>query len=115
MGHSEPDLDDVPNRVSVRTDPDAGYAKRYKTLHDAEHALRETSKTKAILAACRHVDADRRGKRRALEYLVDRLSPQELAKVCRRLSTSELQLDVAFDSDSENDGVQVRVGRETES
>lgn len=110
MPAPEPDLDDVPNRVSVRTDPDAGYAQRYKTLHDAQHALGETSKTKAILAACRHVDADRRAKRRALEYLADRLPPKELAEVCRRLSTGELQLGVAFDTDSENEGVDVRVG-----
>ncbi|QKY20609.1 hypothetical protein B4589_009545 [Halolamina sp. CBA1230] len=108
MVSQEPDLDDVPNRVSVRTDPDAGYATRYKTLHDAQHALDETSKTKAILAACRHVDADRRGKRRAIEYLADRLPPKELAEVCRRLSTSELQLDVGFDSAEEM--LEVRVG-----
>jgi len=36
---TEPDLDDVPNRVSVRTDPDAGYASRYKTLLEAKNAL----------------------------------------------------------------------------
>jgi len=111
MGTSEPDLDDVPNRVSVRTDPDAGYAKRYKTLHDAQHALGETSKTKAILAACRHVDADRRGKRRAMEYLADRLSPEELGEVCNRLSTADLQLSIAFDTRSES-GLKVRMGEE---
>jgi len=107
MGSPEPDLDDVPNRVSVRTDPDAGYATRYKTLHDAQHALDETSKTKAILAACRHVDADRRVKRRAIEYLADRLPPKELAEVCRRLSTAELQLGMEFDTEEK---LEVRVG-----
>jgi len=66
---TEPDFDDVPNRVSVRTDPDAGYASRYKTLLEAQDALGATSKTKAILGACRHTERDCRGKRRALEYL----------------------------------------------
>ncbi|WP_373190081.1 hypothetical protein [Halolamina sp.] len=112
MGVPEPDLDDVPNRVSVRTDPDAGYAKRYKVLHEAQHALGATSKTKAILAACRHVDADRRGKRRALEYLSERLTPSELAEVCSRLSTADLPVGVRFDTDDENDGVEVRIGEE---
>jgi len=107
MGSSEPDLDEIPNRVSVRTDPDAGYAKRYKTLDDAQEALGETSKTKAILAACRHVDADRRGKRRAMEYLAERLPPAELAEVCQRLSTSELQVGIGFDT-TENE-IQIRI------
>lgn len=106
MGAGEPELDDVPNRVSVRTDPDAGYASRYKTLHEAQGALGETSKTKTILSACRHVEADRRAKRRTLEYLVERLPPRELAEVCQRLSTSELQASVTFDTD---DGVQMQV------
>ncbi len=108
MGTSEPDLDEIPNRVSVRTDPDAGYAKRYKTLDDAQEALGETSKTKAILAACRHVDADRRGKRRAMEYLAERLPPAELAEVCQRLSTADMQLGVSFDS-SKEESVVVRI------
>ncbi len=108
MGTSEPDLDEIPNRVSVRTDPDAGYAKRYKTLDDAQEALGETSKTKAILAACRHVDADQRGKRRAMEYLAERLPPAELGEVCQRLSTTELQVDVKFDT-AEEDTIEVRV------
>lgn len=108
MDSSEPDLDEIPNRVSVRTDPDTGYAKRYKTLHDAQHALEESSKRKAILAACRHVDADRRGKRQALEYLAERLPPAELVEVCQKLSTSELSVGVAFDS-RENKELQVRI------
>ena len=112
MGTSEPDLDEIPNRVSVRTDPDAGYAKRYKTLDDAQEALRETSKTKAILAACRHVDADRRGKRRAMEYLAERLPPNELAEVCQRLSTSELQVRLAFDTAGE-ENVLIKVDSST--
>ncbi len=106
MGTSEPDLDEIPNRVSVRTDPDAGYAKRYKTLQEAQDALEETSKTKAILAACRHVDADRRGKRRAMEYLAERLPPNELAEVCQRLSTSELQVGIEFDT---RDEMEIRI------
>jgi len=102
MPGSEPDLDDVPNRVSVRTDPDAGYAKRYRTLLEAQEALGATSKTKGILAACRHADADRRGKRRALEFLAQKLPPKDLAEVCRLLSTSELQPQITFSTDREN-------------
>jgi len=109
---TEPDLDDVPNRVSVRTDPDAGYAKRYKTLLRAKEVLSATSKTEAILMACRHTERDRRGKRRALEYLSERLSPVELAEVCIRLSTEEMPLAVSFDTDGEESGIQLRVGEE---
>jgi hypothetical protein len=112
MDVPEPDLNDVPNRVSVRTDPDAGYASRYKTVHEAQHALGATSKTTGILAACRHTKRDRRGKRRALEYLAERLTPAELAEVCVRLSTEEMPVGVAFDTDGEESGVQVRVGDE---
>jgi len=32
MPSLEPDLEDVPNRVSLHTDPGPGYAKRYRTL-----------------------------------------------------------------------------------
>jgi len=55
---------------------------------------------------------DRRGKRRTLEYLTERLTPAELAELCVRLSTEELPLGVAFDTDSGENGVQVRVGEE---
>lgn len=109
MAPSEPNLDEIPNRVSVRTDPDAGYAKRFKTIHDAQHALDASSKTRAILAACRHVEHDRRGKRRALEYLAERLPPGELLEVCRLLSTPELSLAIAVDSTADNP-VNVEVG-----
>ncbi len=111
MPGSEPDLDDVPNRVSVRTDPDAGYAKRYRTLLEAQEALGATSKTKAILAACRHAERDRRGKRRALEYLSKRLSPPELVEVCRRLSTDELTVAVSIDTALESE-VEVKLNQE---
>jgi len=46
--------------TSLHTDPGPGYAKRYRTLLEAQEALGATSKTEGILAACQHADADRR-------------------------------------------------------
>jgi len=62
MPSLEPDLEDVPNRVSLHTDPnEPGYAKRYRTLLEASGGgFGATSKTEGILAACQHADADRR-------------------------------------------------------
>jgi len=47
MPSLEPDLEDVPNRVSLHTDPGPGYAKRYRTLLEAQEALGATSKRRA--------------------------------------------------------------------
>jgi len=40
MPSLEPDLEDVPNRVSLHTDPGPGYAKRYRTLLEASGGAR---------------------------------------------------------------------------
>jgi hypothetical protein len=104
----------IPNRVSVRTDPNDGNAHRFETIMTAKDVLDETSNTKAILGACRHVDSDVASKRLALDYLADRLSPTELAEVADLLATPHvpISLDVSIDStnDSDEPDIDVRIG-----
>lgn len=95
MSHQTAADEQIPNRVSVRTDTNAGYAHRFETISDARDILDETSNTKAILQACEHVRRDTHGKERTLAYLAERLPPAELATVADLLSTPALPLAVS--------------------
>lgn len=102
----------IPNRVSVRTDPDEGNAHRFETIMTAKDVLDETSKTKAILSACRHVDSDVASKRLALDYLADRLSPTELAHVADLLATAHVPISLTVSVDSARQGEDVEIDLE---
>lgn len=104
------DHDDIPNRIAIRTDPDEGYAHRFETIEGARNELDVTSKTKAVLGACDHVRQDRRAKESTLAYLSDKLTPQELAEVTDRLSTTEMPLGVelSYHADDEDDEIELK-------
>lgn len=67
-----------------------------------------------MLGACEHVRKDRQAKESTLAYLSDKLSPQELAELADRLSTTKipLRVEISYYSRSEEDGIEVetRVG-----
>ena len=48
----EPNVEDIPKQVRIRTDPEAGYAKRYKAIHQLQHITGE-NKTASIIRAVR--------------------------------------------------------------
>jgi len=109
MGQSPTSNDSIPNRVAIRTDPDAGNAHRYETIMGAVDALDASSKTKAILAACEHVEQDRRAKERALRRLADDLPPAEVAEIASILSTRHVPLafEVAYQEGDDEPEIEV--------
>jgi len=46
----EPKREDIPKQVRIRTDPEEGYAKRYKAIHQLQHVTGE-NKTASIIRA----------------------------------------------------------------
>ncbi|WP_458190264.1 DUF7692 domain-containing protein [Haladaptatus sp. NG-WS-4] len=81
----------VPSQVRIRTGE--GNEHRYDAIVDAKQALGETNNTSAVVGACEHARQDVQAKRKAMKYLEQRLTPQELEKVADLLSTRELPID----------------------
>ena len=71
--------DEIPKQVRVRTDPDEGYAYRYRTIEAASNRL-DVNKTEAIVTSCDIVGS-------LLANIEDALSHEELPpRVARELA-----------------------------
>lgn len=85
-------MGDIPTQVRVRTDPDDGYAHRYKAIQSAKDTFDVGNKTAAIVQAC-----DLAG--RVLPALEDALEdadirPSEKEKLAEKLSTRQISVEV---------------------
>lgn len=95
--------DDVPNRVSVRTDPDEGLAHRYDTIQAAKDTWDVGNNKDAILLSC---DAAGRLVENVEEALQHPDLPPGLAEeLAATITTGKIVVDY--------DGPDVEVGRDS--
>lgn len=82
--------DEIPKQVRVRTDPDEGYAYRYRTIEVAADRL-DVNKTDAIVTSC---DVVGRLLANVEDALADERLPPEVARdLAETISTSRVSIE----------------------
>jgi len=85
-----PSRDEIPKQVRVRTDPDEGYAYRYRTIEVAADRL-DVNKTDAIVTSC---DVVGRLLANVEDALADERLPSEVARdLAETISTSRVSIE----------------------
>lgn len=85
-----PSRDEIPKQVRVRTDPDEGYAYRYRTIETAADRL-DVNKTDAIVTSCDVVGRLLANVEKALAD--ERLPPEVAADLAETISTSRVSIE----------------------
>lgn len=82
----------------MRINTDGNQEYRKDLFERTERRLDASTKTEAIERACIHTTSDIENKRAALDYLSERLSPEELNEVAELLSTDTVPLSVEIET-----------------
>jgi hypothetical protein len=81
----------------MRINTDGKKAYRNDLYEETARVLGENTKTGGIDAACIHAKQDVKGKEETMDYLSERLSPDELGTVAELLSTDEIEIESSYD------------------
>lgn len=86
--------DDIPKRVSVRTDPEAGLAHRYDTIQQAKKAFDVGNNKDAILMSCDVAGRLLENVEEALQH--EDLPPSLALELAETISTRQIEVGYEY-------------------